>query len=669
MITGPPSQQSLPSIPPSPISSVSVHLSLVSSHSGPPSHTQFYAGTPPPTGPLPEIPSAAQLNPRIPSLSSSSPRTPPSLSLRGEQWPLRDDSRLDNMPKAQTVWPCPEPPRESPNTPGSSSPSSIRPESRKGLPKTALSLWSAPELSRKPLNTTVVSISPNETKPESRGGNGRMEPSPWLPSPSPPSPSPRQGPLGGEVRMEPSTRLISSPSRPSNRQEPIGGEPGMDPSPWSTGPSPRQRPNGGESLSSNPMSVEVETKPSASLRRPYHRRGPCGVDPPALSPSPPSPSPRPGGENRMEPSQRLTSQALREGSLVRERRMEPSPWLASPFPSPRPLGEEPSMEPSQRITSQSPRQGPLGGEPRMGPSPWLVSSPPRPRPLGGEPPMETSPRLTSQHSRQGPLGREPRIEPSPRPTNPSPPRPSPRQGPLGGELRTEPGPSNYRGPREGDLPTSRAPTHEPRTEPPTRLTGAISPCRGPCGGEPRASSSIHARPGMEPAPLLPRSTPRSESRVGESPTSNSTSLESNTVPFQPVKYPFPFYVPGSGPAPGPSHSSGLPPLPDIIEARDESVLLDFPITYHLALACAEDKHTSEMAESEQQLGYLKLKTKLYEDFFLTLEAGRSSSALGRGRREPRGRPGSLGELKFRLESQLRVMKAEETRISKGSGWF
>lgn len=172
---------------------------------------------------------------------------------------------------------------------------------------------------------------------------------------------------------------------------------------------------------------------------------------------------------------------------------------------------------------------------------------------------------------------------------------------------------------------------------------------------------------MEPVPLLPRSTSRSEARVGESPISNPMSLEPNTVSFRPVKYPFSYYVPGSGPAPGPGPSSELPPLPDIIEARDESVLLDFPITYHLALACAEDKHTSEMAESEQQLEYLKLKSKLYEDFFLALEAGRSSSVLSRGRREPRGRPGSLGELKFRLESQLRVMKAEETRIAKGSG--
>lgn len=141
------------------------------------------------------------------------------------------------------------------------------------------------------------------------------------------------------------------------------------------------------------------------------------------------------------------------------------------------------------------------------------------------------------------------------------------------------------------------------------------------------------------------------------------------MPSQPVTYPFPRYIPGSRPAPGLSYSKGLPPLPNIIEARDESVLVDFPITYHLALACAEDKHTSEMAESEQQLEYLKLKTNLYEDFFLALEAGRSSSVLGRGRREPRGQPGSLVELKYRLESQLRVMKAEETRITKGLGWF
>ena len=76
-----------------------------------------------------------------------------------------------------------------------------------------------------------------------------------------------------------------------------------------------------------------------------------------------------------------------------------------------------------------------------------------------------------------------------------------------------------------------------------------------------------------------------------------------------------------------------------------------------------------MAETEQQLEYMKLKTRIYEDFFLALEAGRSSSILGRGRREPRRRPGSLGELKLRLESQLRVMKAEETQVAKGSGWF
>lgn len=314
----------------------------------------------------------------------------------------------------------------------------------------------------------------------------------------------------------------------------------------------------------------------------------------------------------------------------------------------------------------------------------------------------TSPRLPSQqHPRQGPLGREPRIEPYPRPTNPSPPRPSPRQGSLDGELRTEPGPSitrpsNHRGPREEDLTTSRTPNHEPRTEPPTRLTGPTAPCRGPCGGEARASSFTYARPGLEPAPYIPRSTSRSESRVGESPTSNSPSRpeSNNTVPFQTVKYPFPYYVPGSGsgpapgpPSPSPSHSSSRPPLlppslallPEIIETRDERVLLDFPITYQLALVCVEDKHTSEMAESEQQLEYFKLKTKLYEDFFLALEAGgrsSSSSVLGCGRgggggrrEQPRGRPGSLRELKFRLESQLRVMKAEETRISKGSGWF
>lgn len=364
MITGPPSQQSLPSIPPSPTSTspVSVHLSLVSNLSAagpPPSNTQFFVAgtTPPATGPLPQLPSSAaaaqqqqqqQLNPRIPPLlSSPSPRTPPSLlSLLGEQqWPLRDDSRLDNMPKTKTgqtvLWPCPEPSRQSPTTttPGTSSPSSIRSESRKELPKkTALSLWPAQEPSRKPLNTTVVSFSSNEPQPELRGGNGRMEPSPWLPSPSsPPSSSPRQGHLGDETRMEPSTRLISSPPRPSNRREPLGGgEPGMDLSPWSTDPSPRQRSHGGESLSSSPMSAEVETKPSASPRCPCHRRGPCGIGSPALSPSPPSPSPRLGGETRMEPSQRLTSQAPREGSLGREPRMDPSPGLeVSPSPGPR----------------------------------------------------------------------------------------------------------------------------------------------------------------------------------------------------------------------------------------------------------------------------------------------------------------------------------------------
>lgn len=399
MITGPPSQQSLPSIPPSPTSPVSVHLSLVSSLSGPPSHTQLSTGTPPPTGPLPQLPWAAQLNPRIPPLSSSSPQTPPSLSLRGEQWPLRDDSRLDNMPKAQTESPCPEPSRQPPATPGTSSPSPIRPEWRKELPKIALSLWPAQELSSKPLNTTVVSLSPNEPRSEPSGGKGRMEPSPWLPSPSPPSPSPRQGPLGGEIRMEPSSRLISAPLRPSPRREPIVEEPGINLSPWSTGPSPRPRPYDGEPLSSSPMSAEAETEPSASLRRPSHRRGPWGVNPPTSSPSTLSPSPRLGGETRMEPSQRLTSQAPREGSLSREPRMDPSPWLASPSPGPRPLGEEPSMEPSQRLTSQSPHHRPLGGEPRMGPSPWLVSSPPRPRLLGGEPPMETSPRPTSQHDK------------------------------------------------------------------------------------------------------------------------------------------------------------------------------------------------------------------------------------------------------------------------------
>lgn len=376
MITGPPSQQSLPSIPPSPTSTVSVHLSLVSSLSGPPSHTQLSAGTPPPTGPLPQLLWAAQLNPRIPPLSSSSPLTPPSLSLRGEQWPLRDDSCLDNMPKAQTESPCPEPSRQPPTTPETSSPSPIRPESRKELPKTALSLWPAQEPSRKPLNTTVVSLSPNEPRSEPSGGKGRMKPSPWLPSPSPPNPSPRQGPLGGEIRMEPSTWLIGSPLRASPRREPIVEEPGINLSPWFTGPSPRQRPYDGEPLSSSPMSAEAETEPSASLRRLSHRRGPCGVNPATSSPSPLSPSPRLGGETRVEPSQRLSSQAPREGSLGREPRIDPFPWLASPSPGPRPLGEEPSMEPSQRLTSQSPRHGPLGREPRMGPSPWLMSSPP-----------------------------------------------------------------------------------------------------------------------------------------------------------------------------------------------------------------------------------------------------------------------------------------------------
>lgn len=777
MITGPPSQQSLPSIPPSPTSPISspVHLSLVSnlSRSPPACHTQFcLAGRPPPTGPLPQLPSSAAaahqlINTRMtpnPVMSSScSPRTPPSLlSLRlvGEQWPLRDDRRFveqgdNNMPKAaqhHTVWPCPEPSRQPPTTPAgtSSPPSSIRPESRKELPKkTGLSLWpAAQEPSRKPRNTTaVVSLSPNEARSESRGGGkGRMEPSSWLSSPSPSSQSLQQGSLGGE--------------------------PGMDVSPCSTAglsPPPRQRPYGwgGESLNSSPMSGEVneKTEASASPRRPpHHRRGPCGVNPPTLSPSsPPSPSPRLGGETqtRMEPFQRLTSQAPpREGSLLgsREPIMDPSPsWLpASPTPGgPRPLGEEPSMEPSQRLTSQSPRaHGPLGREPRMEPSPWQqVSSPPRPKPLGGEPPMETSPQLTSQHPRQlqEPLGREPRTEPSARPTNPSPPRPSssPRQGPLGvGELsRTEHDPSASRPsndrerPHEWDLTTSRTPLnhHEPRrtvTEPPTRLTGpsCSPPCgRGPpVGGKLRASSSTYAssRPGlglgMEPAPLLPpRSTLCSEEShvfrqspiISKSHTSlkvenaahnNNTVVTSSQPPppppvtTYPPPYPYSYYAqhpappPGSSSGPaaaphGPSHTHThgtgpapplppLPLLPDIIEARDESVLLYFPMTYHLALACAEDKHSSEMAESEQQLEYLKLKTKLYEDFFLALEAGRSSSSsvLGRrgggcggggGRREPRGRPRSLGELKFRLESQMRVMKAEQTRISKGSGWF
>lgn len=628
-------------------------------------------------------------------MSSSSPRTPPLPSLRGEQWPLRDDSRLDNMCKAQSVWPCPEPSRKPPTTPGTSSPSSIRPESRKELPKTGLSLWPAQESSRKPRNTSTVSLSPNEPRPKPRGGKGRMEPSPWLSSPTPSSPSPKQGSLGGE--------------------------PGMDLSPCSTGPSPSHQSSydWGGSLSSSPISAEVETEPLTSPRRPSHRRGPCGANPPTISPSPPSPSPRLGGETKMEPFQRLKSQPHREGSLVRGPRMVPSPWLASPTSSPRPLGQELSMEPSQRLTSHSPSHGPLGREPRMEPSPWQVSSPHhRPKPLGGEPPMETSPRLTSQQARQGPLGREPRIEPYARPTNTCPPRPSPGQRPFGWELSTEPGlcsatrPTNHRGPHEGYLTTWTTLNHEPRKEPPTRLTGPTSPGRGgPFGGELRASSSTYTSsrpsPGMEPAPLLPRSTIRSESRVRESPISNSTSLEpaNHTVSSQqppppppPVTYPSPYYVhpaappetsghvaaaaaAATTPPPGPSHTpsssstnGGLAPppppsLPDIIEARDETVLLDFPITYHLALACAEDKHSSEMAESEQQLEYFKLKTRLYEDFFLSLEAGRSSSVPGRGRREPRGRPRSLGEVKFRLESQLRVMKAEQTWISKGSGGF
>lgn len=59
--------------------------------------------------------------------------------------------------------------------------------------------------------------------------------------------------------------------------------------------------------------------------------------------------------------------------------------------------------------------------------------------------------------------------------------------------------------------------------------------------------------------------------------------------------------------------------------------------------------------------------RLYEDFFLKLEAGGSSSLTGGGQHEGLGRPRSLEELKERLESQLRVMKAEE--MAMGLGWF
>lgn len=74
-----------------------------------------------------------------------------------------------------------------------------------------------------------------------------------------------------------------------------------------------------------------------------------------------------------------------------------------------------------------------------------------------------------------------------------------------------------------------------------------------------------------------------------------------------------------------------------------------------------------MAKAEQELEKLGEKVKLYEDFLLKLEAGRSSSLIGVGQREGRGRPKSLEELKERLESQLRVMEAEE--MAKRSGWF
>lgn len=74
-----------------------------------------------------------------------------------------------------------------------------------------------------------------------------------------------------------------------------------------------------------------------------------------------------------------------------------------------------------------------------------------------------------------------------------------------------------------------------------------------------------------------------------------------------------------------------------------------------------------MAKAEQELEKLGEKVKLYEDFLLKLEAGRSSSLIGGGQREGRGRPKSLEELKERLESQLRVMEAEE--MAKRSGWF
>lgn len=78
---------------------------------------------------------------------------------------------------------------------------------------------------------------------------------------------------------------------------------------------------------------------------------------------------------------------------------------------------------------------------------------------------------------------------------------------------------------------------------------------------------------------------------------------------------------------------------------------------------------TQMAKGEQELEKLGEKVKLYEDFFLALEAGRSSSLIGGGggQCEGRGRPKSLEELKQRLESQLRVMKAEE--MARGSGWF
>lgn len=68
-----------------------------------------------------------------------------------------------------------------------------------------------------------------------------------------------------------------------------------------------------------------------------------------------------------------------------------------------------------------------------------------------------------------------------------------------------------------------------------------------------------------------------------------------------------------------------------------------------------------MAKGEQELDNIRKKLKLYEDFFLAIEAGGPSSL--------RGRPRSLGELTQRLESHLRVMKAEETQMAKGSGWF